>query len=411
MSIIAKRDTKTLTLLAEIQKIYPRVIDDLKSAGAADSGSSVLDTILRSERPVLPVRNDDIELDGGGFWRDRVTSARARLCPAIRAVGRIQLINHPNFSWLGTGWLVAENTVVTARHVADEFARRASGGYVFRTTSAGSLRVTIDFLQETGRTDVSEFEIAEVLYIEEPDGPDLAFLRVEATGERALPVPIALRTQPVTAGELVAVIGYAAFDSRIPDQALMEELFGKVWEKKHLSPGSIMAVTETSVEHDCSTVGGSGGAPLIDLATGEAVGLNFAGIYLKANRAVPAAAISARLRGLRSRQRRGSLFPPQLELRQSSQYVGDDQWNWAVWVDGSPEQLDAIESVEYTLHPTFPKPVRIVQERSTKFRLESSGWGGFLIRANIMRKDGSIIPATLDLDLHHPSTDEAAQKK
>jgi len=76
--------------------------------------------------------------------------------------------------------------------------------------------------------------------------------------------------------------------------------------------------------------------------------------------------------------------------------------------DGSPEQLDAVESVEYTLHPTFPKPVRLVQERSTKFRLESSGWGSFLLRANLARKDGSVVPATLKLDLRYPSRDEAA---
>jgi V8-like Glu-specific endopeptidase len=410
MSIIASRDKKVLHLLAQIQKIYPRVIDDLKSAGLAEVGSSALDTVLRSERPVLSVKNGDILLDHAGFWRDRVIAARGPLRQAIRAVGRIQLSNHPTFNWVGTGWLVDETIVVTARHVADVFARRTSDGYVFRSTSAGSIRASIDFLQEVGNPAVLEAEVTEVLYIEEADGPDLAFLRIQAGSGSELGAPIAL-SQPVGTGHFVAVVGYAAFDSRIPDKELMEELFGKTWEKKHLSPGTVMVVTDHSVEHDCSTLGGSAGAPLIDLESGRAVGLNFAGTYLKANQAVPAAVISERLQGIRSRRSRGSLPPAQFELRQTSEYVGDDQWNWAVWLEGSPEQLDAVESVEYTLHPTFPKPVRLVQERSTKFRLESGGWGSFLLRASIRRKDGSVVPATLDLDFHYPSTDEAAQKR
>src|SRR5687767_11493144 len=179
MSIVVKRDKKVLDLLAQIQQIYPRVIDDLKSAGLAD-GSSPLDVVLRSERPVLSVTNDEVDVEGAGFWEGRVIAAREPLRQAIRAVGRIQVSNHPNFTWLGTGWLVDADIVVTVRHVADVFARRTDDGYVFRTSSQGGLRASIDFRQEKGNADVREVEISEVVYIEEADGPDLAFLRVNA---------------------------------------------------------------------------------------------------------------------------------------------------------------------------------------------------------------------------------------
>ena len=42
------------------------------------------------------------------------------------------------------------------------------------------------------------------------------------------------------------------------------------------------------MEHDASTLGGNSGSAVIDLETGEAVGLHFAGSYLQANYAVPA---------------------------------------------------------------------------------------------------------------------------
>ena len=42
------------------------------------------------------------------------------------------------------------------------------------------------------------------------------------------------------------------------------------------------------ITHDCSTLGGNSGSVLLDLQTGEAVGLHFAGLYLQDNFAVPA---------------------------------------------------------------------------------------------------------------------------
>jgi transcription initiation factor IIF auxiliary subunit len=68
--------------------------------------------------------------------------------------------------------------------------------------------------------------------------------------------------------------------------------------------------------------------------------------------------------------------------------------DWTVWIDGPTEKLDEIDQVEYILHPTFPQPVRTVRERSTNFRLDSRGWGEFMIHAKITTKNGQV----LDLD-------------
>ncbi len=76
-----------------------------------------------------------------------------------------------------------------------------------------------------------------------------------------------------------------------------------------------------------------------------------------------------------------------LGIRQEVRHA-DGRWDWSVWIDGSEVELDQVESVEWVLHPTFPRPVVLVKERQSKFRLDSSGWGDFEINAHVTTKDG-----------------------
>jgi transcription initiation factor IIF auxiliary subunit len=91
-----------------------------------------------------------------------------------------------------------------------------------------------------------------------------------------------------------------------------------------------------------------------------------------------------------------------LEIRQWEKYEGDDWWKWAVWVEGSDESLNQVESVEWTLHPTFPTPIRRVTNRAEKFRLETGGWGVFPIVARVRTKDGNSFRLRHQLSLHYP---------
>jgi transcription initiation factor IIF auxiliary subunit len=88
-----------------------------------------------------------------------------------------------------------------------------------------------------------------------------------------------------------------------------------------------------------------------------------------------------------------------LKTEQGFKYRGEDYWDWWIWIDGSEEELDQIDHVTYILHPTFPKPVRVVMNRSTKFRLDTAGWGVFLIRATVKYKNGRETPLTHYLTL------------
>jgi transcription initiation factor IIF auxiliary subunit len=90
-----------------------------------------------------------------------------------------------------------------------------------------------------------------------------------------------------------------------------------------------------------------------------------------------------------------------MNIAQDFRYKGEDYWEWAVWIDGTDEELDRIDHVKYILHPTFPKPIRIVNNRATKFRLETAGWGVFTIHAKVIMKDGEVEPLTHDLELRY----------
>jgi len=90
------------------------------------------------------------------------------------------------------------------------------------------------------------------------------------------------------------------------------------------------------------------------------------------------------------------------KIAQDSKYVDDDWWNWSIWVEGNEKDLDEITCVVYTLHSTFKNPVRKVEDRESKFKLESDGWGVFTIYARIFLKDDKEISLEHELSLSYP---------
>ena len=91
-----------------------------------------------------------------------------------------------------------------------------------------------------------------------------------------------------------------------------------------------------------------------------------------------------------------------IHVEQEMEYERNDWWNWSVWVEGDAAELDCISSVVYTLHSTFANPVRTITDRRTKFRLQSAGWGGFTIYAQVFDKEGSSRKLEHSLKLYYP---------
>ncbi len=252
--------------------------------------------LIAGSRPVAKIRNNRATTEFIGpdseSWSKVIEETRARLDTVIPAVGRIELTNG-DISWAGSAWLVAEDILVTNRHVASIFSRidSQSGRFVFRTgLLSRTVSCDIDFREEEQKSDELEHPVIEVLWIAGSDEPDVAFLRIaRGKGQPPLPRPIELADN-LTPELTIAAIGYPAEDPTIPDQKLVRKIFGDVYELKRLAPGILTRiVNETRLEHDCSTLGGNSGSVLIDVLTGRAVGLHHGG-YLddSANLAVPA---------------------------------------------------------------------------------------------------------------------------
>ncbi len=227
---------------------------------------------------------------------ERLREATEVVEPAIPLVGRIDVANYPgSLTYVGTGWLVDRDVVVTNRHVAEIIARAGDGKYHFRPGRFGEpMSVTLDYRHELGSDKATSARVSRVIWIE-PDArkADIAFLEVARRTDGTRPEFITLAEQDARADSDVAVIGYPARAPAhiIPNQEWMEQIYGGNYDVKRIAPGLMRANNRGWATHDCTTLGGNSGSVVVDMKTGKAVALHFAGLYMIENYAVPASTI------------------------------------------------------------------------------------------------------------------------
>lgn len=245
--------------------------------------------IVGVEAIVLLVGRPAILIQEGRFFPPpqvwaKLEQVRDPIQTTIQSVGRIEVRGHPALDWVGTGWLVADDVVITNRHVAKEFTKQSGRTWVFEQNMKGR----IDFREEFGGTTGSaEFRLTEVIGVH--DDLDLALFRAtKRSGSKSLPAP--LKLAPTTAkpkkGQEVYVVGFPASDSRRNDPDEMRRIFDNIYNVKRLQPGKLTGVSGSEFKHDCSTLGGNSGSCVVDLESHRVIGLHFSGRYLEANKAV-----------------------------------------------------------------------------------------------------------------------------
>jgi endonuclease G len=264
--------------------------------------------VLREGRPTLLVRQGSFEPPQLAQWRSRILPYRAKIDRAIAAVGRVE-VGFSAQPYSGSAWMVAPGVAITNRHVAVQFAGRQGRDHVIRSNPGGQrFAPRVDFREEYLDNRPIDVAVARVLYIagDADDDPDLALLEVTPRLGARLPDPIALFAGRPAPGSVVVTIGYPAADPRgsAADQA---RLFGGIYDVKRVAPGLVVErLNDGCFTHDCTTLGGSSGSVVLDVETGAAIGLHFAGEYLSANYAVSSSVIADRVRRLRS------IGPPQV---------------------------------------------------------------------------------------------------
>ena len=248
--------------------------------------------VRRFGRPVLLVRNNTFEVPNSDIWAATLYPNKSKLDAAIPSVGRVEMVSSVP-PYIGTAWMITNDIAVTNRHVALEFASRQNGGWGFQVSPNGQLtRMRVDFREEHLQTDTFDAEVLEILFVAEQrdSEPDLAFIRLRS-GLRPLPPPLPLFDGTLRDRQKIAAIGYPAEDSRngAADQA---RIFANIFDVKRLAPGEVTSSDGGIVfTHDCTTLGGNSGSPIIDIETGSVVGLHFAGEYLLDNYAVRASTV------------------------------------------------------------------------------------------------------------------------
>jgi len=289
-------------------EIDGHVIDRLESL---DPGVDTLEAIVQLVgRPPLLVQNNavvfgDDEIDSLSEFPPGTDAGIRATEKFLPSVGRVEFRNF-RMAWGGTGWVVAtegnDRIVVTNRHVASLVARRAvdGRGVFMRDPAQIPFGASLDFNEEFGSTPAQaiSFDVVSVPYIADTTGADVAFLRI--TGQN-LPSPIPIADSDAAIDDIVALIGYPAYDDRNAEDP-MARYFRDIFNVKRYAPGMVTQALQPGMplRHDCTSLGGNSGSPLIRLSDRKVVGLHFSGLYGQFNAAVGAKTLTQLLNGARN---------------------------------------------------------------------------------------------------------------
>lgn len=238
---------------------------------------AALELVIRLLRPAVPTVNGTPGVLPPDASRDPVLSCEwatfVNVHPSVSlGVGRIDSVRGANSRTvhIGTVFAIGDDLVVTNAHVVDVLSfgsgRLAAGMAVvkFGLEAAVAAREPVMNVVEVVTTDQDR---------------DLAVLRIDGVSPAALP----LATTPVAAGNRVVTVGYPGSETPRP---LFASVFRENWGVRHASPGIVRTISQHTFIHDCSTLGGSSGSPLLSLGTGAVVGVHKSGRSAYANTAV-----------------------------------------------------------------------------------------------------------------------------
>ena len=287
--------------------------------------------VLERMRPAWLIDKDEIiisksdESDNYPLEK-QVRCYKEQLQDSAKRVGRVDIVNFYK-SFVGTGWLIEDDIVVTNAHVVREYLRKGSDYELAPGINPeDSIEVKLNFnRQYSNIQDKSQtVELIDILFVAQKGQPDIAFLKVGNSNGRN---PLSLLSHPIRERTPVAAIGYPAEDKR-NDRTVMRRIFGDKYQVKRFSPGfiNIFDTRRQIYLGDYSSLGGSSGSALLTIENSPKVaGLHFAGEFKQANFSVPSDLVLAALRAVNTRVQVPHL-PPDIET-ESSQFCNREGYD------------------------------------------------------------------------------------
>jgi Trypsin-like peptidase domain len=227
--------------------------------------------IRRFERPAIAV-GSDLKVDWSQ-WPDGEIALPPpeRVERAVAGVARLLVHGDPHLTWVGSCFLAGPGLVLAASFAVSMVTEGAGTNVSLKDDRLLSLQFADGRTKDVGRV-LFLHPYFRVALLELADGDDLPD-----------PLSVASTSPENLGGKDVAVISCAAKDAR-NDAADLERIFGDDPERSfYVQPGKVLQVGSfidgeaPGLLHDCSCVGGSGGGPLVDLASGHVLGLHTSG--------------------------------------------------------------------------------------------------------------------------------------
>ena len=219
------------------------------------------------------------------LWEVFVTTKRQQIDALSASVARLNLEQPGGASThLGTGWRLGKDLLVTNRHVAANMVADVS-----RTHDEWQLtnhQYVADFAATDQPSAPRVFAIEALAYCASEQYVDAAVLRLKPSAA-AFPPPLepdfdaaAIGSAPASAGGFagteVYVVGHP-WQPHATDE--ITSIFGDADGRKRCAPGMTTATRDEGpiFDHDCSTLRGNSGSPVVNRWTHRVVGLHFGG--------------------------------------------------------------------------------------------------------------------------------------
>ena len=302
-----RSDASDLVLIDQVindaKSSFSKLSENGEKAILSPSEKLALEIVVIADgsRPAIRIKDGKLDPEGLplGQWEELLNFKESLIISASKSVGRIEIpIYGDQWRMQGTGFPIAPNLIITNMHVVKKLASAIyrEGQWNLNFFYDGKSRI---------RFGEKHFRIVKEVCIGPHPSPytnsvsNMDFAVLEIADDEGFGFPknfgVSSRDGLVENGELVFSLGYP---SRPPAGDVAPEILERLFKFKfgvlRVSPGDVITtqgdhpidIEDHLFTHNCTTLNGNSGSPIIRFSENEGdgisvAGLHFGGVYLE----------------------------------------------------------------------------------------------------------------------------------